>query len=147
VTTISVISKYQCILEMWLQYPWHLNITVCWTCDYNICELYIYICWTGDYSIHDVNRVTNCYTLDIEFLTCGNDNLTYEQNCIIFKYLFDYIKCSKRFLLYSWNWIVWTCISYESILSLFFFLFVNIHHWFVISATYSNACLLCTSLL
>ena len=27
------------------------------------------------------------------------------------------------------------------------FLFVNIHHRFVISATYSNACLLCTSLL
>ena len=36
-------------------------------------------------------------TLDIEFLTCDNDNLTYEQNCIIFKYIFDYIKCSKRF--------------------------------------------------
>jgi hypothetical protein len=36
---------------------------------------------------------------DIEFLTCGNDNLTYEQNCIIFKYVFDYIKCSKRFLI------------------------------------------------
>ena len=32
-------------------------------------------------------------------LTCGNDNLTYEQNCIIFKYVFDYIKCSKRFLI------------------------------------------------
>jgi hypothetical protein len=42
-----------------------------------------------------LNRVTTCCTLDIEFLTCGNDNLTYEQNCIIFKYVFDYIKCSK----------------------------------------------------
>ena len=42
------------------------------------------------------NRVNN---LKIEFLTCGNDNLTYEQNCIIFKYVFDYIKCSKRFLI------------------------------------------------
>ena len=35
--------------------------------------------------IGNINRVTTCYTLDIEFLTCGNDNLTYEQNCIIFK--------------------------------------------------------------
>jgi hypothetical protein len=49
--------------------------------------------------IGTINRVTTCYTLDIEFLTCGNDNLTYEQNCIIFKYVFDYIKCSKRFLI------------------------------------------------
>ena len=49
--------------------------------------------------IGNINRVTTCYTLDIEFLTCGNDNLTYEQNCIIFKYVFDYIKCSKRFLI------------------------------------------------
>ena len=49
--------------------------------------------------ISNINRVTTCYTLDIEFLTCGNDNLTYEQNCIIFKYVFDYIKCSKRFLI------------------------------------------------
>ena len=43
--------------------------------------------------------VTTCYSLDIKFLTCGNVNLTYEQNCIIFKYVFDHIKCSKRFLI------------------------------------------------
>jgi hypothetical protein len=49
--------------------------------------------------IYNINRVTTCYTQDIEFLTCGNGNLTYEQNCIIFKYVFDYIKCSKRFLI------------------------------------------------
>jgi hypothetical protein len=36
---------------------------------------------------------------DIEFLICGNNNLTYKQHCIIFKYVFDYIKCSKRFLI------------------------------------------------
>jgi hypothetical protein len=52
-----------------------------------------------NYMIDNINRVTTCYTLDIEFLTCGNDNLTYEQNCIIFKYVFYYIKCSKRFLI------------------------------------------------
>ena len=34
--------------------------------------------------------VTTCYTLDIKFLTCGNVNLTYEQNCIIFKCLWLY---------------------------------------------------------
>ena len=49
--------------------------------------------------IGNINRVTTCCTLDIAFLTCGNNNLTYEQNCIIFKYVFDYIKCSKRFLI------------------------------------------------
>jgi hypothetical protein len=53
--------------------------------------------------ICNINRVTTCYTLDIEFLTCGNDNITNEQNCIIFKYVFDYIKCSKDSLLYNWN--------------------------------------------
>ena len=45
------------------------------------------------------NINTTCYSLDIKFLTRGNDNLTYEQNCIIFKYVFDYTKCSKRFLI------------------------------------------------
>jgi hypothetical protein len=49
--------------------------------------------------IENLNMVTTCYTLDIKFLTCGNVNLTYEQNCIIFKYVFDYIKYSKRFLI------------------------------------------------
>ena len=49
--------------------------------------------------IGTIYRVTTCYTLDIELLTCGNGNLTDEQNCIIFNYVFDYIKCSKRFLI------------------------------------------------
>jgi hypothetical protein len=49
--------------------------------------------------IDNLNMVTTCYTLDITFLTCGDVNLTYEQNCIVFKYIFDYIKCSKRFLI------------------------------------------------
>jgi hypothetical protein len=35
-------------------------------------------------------------------------------------------------LSYTWNWIEWTCTSYESIFILFFLLFVNIHHWFVL---------------
>jgi hypothetical protein len=34
-----------------------------------------------------------------KFSGSGNVNLTYEQNCIIFKYVFDYIKCPKRFLI------------------------------------------------
>jgi hypothetical protein len=33
--------------------------------------------------IDNINMATTCYTLDIKFLTCGNVNLTYEQNCII----------------------------------------------------------------
>jgi hypothetical protein len=49
--------------------------------------------------IDNINMATTCYSLDIKFLTCGNVNLTYEQNCIIFKYVFDYIKCSKSFLI------------------------------------------------
>ena len=40
--------------------------------------------------------VTICYALDIKFLTCGNVILTYEQNCIIFKHVFDYIKIPYR---------------------------------------------------
>ena len=34
------------------------------------------------YAVHPVDRVTTCYTPDIEFLTCGNDNITYEQNVL-----------------------------------------------------------------
>jgi hypothetical protein len=49
--------------------------------------------------IDNLNMVTTCYTLDITFLTCAHVNLTYEQNCIVFKYIFDCIKCSKRFLI------------------------------------------------
>ena len=60
------------------------------------CPIYIQVRTT---LIGNINRATTCYTLDIELLTCGSDNLTYEQNFIIFKYVFDYIKCSKRFLI------------------------------------------------
>jgi hypothetical protein len=49
--------------------------------------------------IGNLNRDTTCYALNIKFLTCDNVNLTYEQNCITFKYVNDYIKCSKRFLI------------------------------------------------
>ena len=49
--------------------------------------------------IDKLNMVTTCHTLDIKFLTCGTVNLIYEQNCIIFNYVFDYTKCSKRFLI------------------------------------------------
>jgi hypothetical protein len=33
--------------------------------------------------IDNVNMVTTCYALDIKFLTCGNVNLTYEENGIM----------------------------------------------------------------
>ena len=42
----------------------------------------------GTTFIGNINRVATCYTSYIKFLTCGNDNLAYEQNCIIFKYVF-----------------------------------------------------------
>jgi glycerol-3-phosphate acyltransferase PlsY len=42
VTTISVTSKYLNMLDIWLQYPWHLNIYVCSTGDYNIRFFYIF---------------------------------------------------------------------------------------------------------
>ena len=39
--------------------------------------------------IDNINMATTCYILDMKFLTCGNANLTYEENCIIFKHVFD----------------------------------------------------------
>jgi len=30
---------------------------------------------------------------------CVNFILTHEQNCVIYEYVFDHIKCSKRFLI------------------------------------------------
>jgi hypothetical protein len=49
--------------------------------------------------IDNISMDTTYYALDIKFLTWGNVNLTYEQNCVIFKYVFDYIKCSTRLLI------------------------------------------------
>ena len=53
--------------------------------------------------ISNINRVTTCYTLDIEFLTCGNDDLTYEQNCIILNMFLIILNVQKDSLLYNWN--------------------------------------------
>jgi len=99
--------------------------------------------------IGNINRVTTCYTPDIKFLTYGNDNLTYGQNWIIFKYVFDCIKCSNWFLIVFLELntvnmhIIWIHLNFifPSIL------FGHIHHRFFISAIYSNACLLCISLM
>jgi hypothetical protein len=82
------------------------------------CPMYLQVKSTF---ICNLNRVATCYALDIKFLTCDNVNLTYEQNCIIFKYVSGYIKCSKRFFSYNWNWIGWTCTSYDYILIYFSF--------------------------
>ena len=49
--------------------------------------------------IDNISMDTTYYALDIKFLTWGNVNLTCEQNCVIFKYVFDYIKCSTRLLI------------------------------------------------
>jgi hypothetical protein len=37
-------------------------------------------------------------TIDLNLLTCGSDDLTYEKNINIFKHVFNFIKSSKRFL-------------------------------------------------
>jgi hypothetical protein len=47
-------------------------------------------------------------------------------------------KDSLSYNWYNWIWIWWTCTSYESILIVFFLLFVNTHHWLDISAIYSK---------
>jgi hypothetical protein len=49
-----------------------------------------------------INVVLACMYIGQSKKKCsgsGNVNLTYKQNCIIFKYVFDYIKCPKRFLI------------------------------------------------
>jgi hypothetical protein len=53
--------------------------------------------------IGNINRVTTCYTLDIEFLTCDNDNLTYEQNCIILNMFLIILNVQKDSLSHNWN--------------------------------------------
>jgi hypothetical protein len=37
-------------------------------------------------------------TIDMHLLTCGSDDLTYEENINIFKHVFNFIKSSERFL-------------------------------------------------
>jgi hypothetical protein len=36
--------------------------------------------------------------LNLNLLTCGSDDLTYEENINIIKHVFNFIKSSKRFL-------------------------------------------------
>jgi hypothetical protein len=42
-------------------------------------------------------QLPNYCALDLTLLTCGNPTLPYEQNEIIFKHVFEYIKRSERF--------------------------------------------------
>jgi hypothetical protein len=37
-------------------------------------------------------------TIDLNLLTCGSDDLTYEENINILKHVFNFIKSSERFL-------------------------------------------------
>ena len=46
----------------------------------------------------NLNWLPNYCVLDLTLLTCGNPTLSYEQNEIIFKHVFEYIKRSERFL-------------------------------------------------
>ena len=47
----------------------------------------------------NLNWLPNYCALDLTLLTCGNPTLPYEQNEIIFKHVFEYIKRSERFLI------------------------------------------------
>ena len=46
----------------------------------------------------NLSWLPNYCVLDLTLLTCGNPTLSYEQNEIIFKHMFEYIKRSERFL-------------------------------------------------
>jgi hypothetical protein len=46
-----------------------------------------------------IRWLPNYCALDLTLLTCGNPTLPYEQNEIIFKHVFEYIKRSERFLI------------------------------------------------
>ena len=46
----------------------------------------------------NLNWLPNYCALDLTLLTCGNSTLPYEQNEIIFKHVFEYIKRSEKFL-------------------------------------------------
>jgi hypothetical protein len=60
------------------------------------CPIYLHV-QARTTLIDNINMVTTS-RYQISDMT-GYVNLTYEQNCIIFKYVFDYIKRSKRFLI------------------------------------------------
>ena len=45
-----------------------------------------------------MNNLNWVQTSDLNLLTCGSDDLTYEENINIIKHVFNFIKSSKRFL-------------------------------------------------
>ena len=46
---------------------------------------------------NSLNWLTSNINIDVNLLTKGSDFLTYQENTIIFKHAFKYIKDSKRF--------------------------------------------------
>jgi signal peptidase I len=44
-----------------------------------------------------MNNLNWVQTSDLHILTCGSDDLTYEENINIIKHVFNFIKSSKRF--------------------------------------------------
>ena len=46
----------------------------------------------------NLNWLPTYCVLDLTLLTCGNPTLSYEQNVIMVKHVFEYIKRSERFL-------------------------------------------------
>jgi hypothetical protein len=50
-----------------------------------------------------MNNLKWVQTSDLNLLTCGSDDLTYEENINIIKHVFNFIKSSKRFLVVKEN--------------------------------------------
>ena len=66
--------------------------------------------------IDNLNIVTTCYTLDIKYLTCGNVNLTDEQHCIIFKYVFESHWVNMHIIWIHLNFIFPSVYEYSSLI-------------------------------
>ena len=82
------------------------NMYMSYTIAYIECmptNVYMYVNWMLYSNIRhtlflNLNWLPNYCALDLTLLTCGNPTLPYEQNEIIFKHVFEYIKRSERFL-------------------------------------------------
>ena len=49
--------------------------------------------------LNEINEFMQWQNIDIILLTCGDENLTYADNCRLFDIVFNFIKKSKRFLI------------------------------------------------
>jgi hypothetical protein len=89
VTTISVISKYLRMLDLWLKNPWLQNIYVCWMYDYDIRDFYIFT-YVGPVTIISVtSKYLRMLDMWLQYLWRVNSYVcwTWEYNSVTSKYL------------------------------------------------------------